>query len=247
MRTASKISIVIVLSICSFGFIVDSKNSLGKISFILGRQDEVNILPQDQDKWQQARLYSPVFNGDKVNTKQESRCEIKLNDFSIIRIGENSTFQLNKNLDETAGGSRLSVGKIWLNIKSLFKKEQFTVKTPTAVCSIRGTILRIEADSSTNIAVYEGAVDVGPVWGASEQLKQQQERQTKSLKPYEVPGPYEIPPPFEVTLDQWIRIVQGYQIEIRRDGKYAKRKIDEAEDQKSDWIKWNQMRDETAE
>ena len=247
MRTASKLIVVILLSICSFGFLEDSKNSLGKINFILGRPDEVHILPQDQDEWRQARLYAPVFNGDKVNTKQESRCEIKLTDFSVIRIGENSTFQVNKNLAKTGGESRLSVGKIWLNIKSLFDKEQFAIKTPTAVCAIRGTILRIEADSSTNIAVYEGAVDVGPVWGASEQLKQQQEKQTKSLKPFEVPGPYEIPPPFEVTLDQWIRIVQGYQIEIRRDGKYAKKKIDEAEDQKSDWIKWNQMRDESAE
>ena len=241
MSTTSKLLKIFLISFLAFGFTKNSTNSIGKITFILGKPNQVNILKLGNDNWQSARLFSKVYNGDKINTKNESRCELKLNDQSLIRIGENTTYRLKQNSSGLTRDSQLSFGRIWFNIKSLLKKESFAIKTPTAVCSIRGTIFRMETDSTTRIAVYDGAVDVGPIDGLPKQ--EEQHNQTKSLQPVEVPGPHEIPPPFEVTLDQWIRIVQGYQIEIRSDGKYAKSKIDETEDQKSEWVKWNIIRD----
>jgi hypothetical protein len=46
-----------------------------------------------------------------------------------------------------------------------------------------------------------------------------------------------------VSLDQWVRIVAGQQIEVRADGKYYKSKIDNQIDQKDDWVAWNRQRD----
>jgi len=246
MKITTKLLKIFLISFLALGFTKDSKKPVGKITFILGSPSQVNILRTDQNNWTNAELFSQVCNGDKIKTQKESRCEIRLNDRSNIRIGENTTFRLKQDSDGLGKDSQLSLGRIWFNIKSLLKKETFSIKTPTAVCSIRGTIFRMDADSTTRIAVYDGAVDVGPVGITQEQLQQQQ-KPTKSLKPYEVPGPSEIPPPFEVTLDQWVHIVKGYQIEIRNDGKYAKSKIDETEDSKSEWIKWNAMRDKMTE
>ncbi|NIA29810.1 MAG: hypothetical protein GWP06_07880, partial [Actinobacteria bacterium] len=81
--------------------------------------------------------------------------------------------------------------------------------------------------------------DVGPTsfWGQSPTGK------SKSLKPVEVPGPYEIPPPYEISLEEWVRIVKGFQIVVRPDGKFAKSRFDKAQDAKLDWVRWNKQRD----
>jgi len=247
MRTATNLLKILFIVIFAIGFTNDPNNSIGKVSFLLGNPGDVKILTEGFRYWSDAQIFSQVFTGDQIKTTAESRCEVKLQDQSVIRIGENSSFCLKGNEDRISDDSKLSFGRIWLNIRSMFKKDQFTIKTPTAVCSIRGTIFRMEADSTTRIAVYNGSVDVGPNTISQQDPGEQPQNQGKSLKPYEVPGPHEIPPPFEVTLDQWIQIVQGYQIEIRNDGKYAKSKINEEIDQQSEWVKWNMNRDNTNE
>jgi len=184
-----------------------------------------------------------VQNADLIRTKAESRCEVKLLEGSVVRIGENSEFEftdasVKKNSKKVK--ARLKRGRIWSNITKLrTKQEGFQIKTPTAVCAVRGTVYRIDADSSTKCLVYAGAVDVGPTsfWGQSRTGK------PKSLKPVEVPGPYEIPPPYEVSLEEWVRIVKGFQIVVRSDGKFAKSRFDEARDAKLDWVRWNKQRD----
>lgn len=47
----------------------------------------------------------------------------------------------------------------------------------------------------------------------------------------------------EVSLDQWVRIVAGQQIEVRADGKYYQSKINNQLDQQDDWVAWNRQRD----
>ncbi|MBN2011007.1 FecR domain-containing protein [candidate division KSB1 bacterium] len=220
------------------------ENNVGNVNFILGGANDVRILKTGQDQWRPAHLYAPVTNGDQVQTQNESRCEIKMIDKSLIRIGENSNFTVTDIKQENQRNTSLSWGKIWMNIKSLAQKETFYVKTPTAVCSIRGTIFRVDSDSTTRIAVYDGKVDVGPKSMLNDQNQAVQQPQTRSLKPVVIPGPHEIPPPFEVSLEQWVQIVKGYQIEIRADGKYAKTKIDTTVDSQLDWVKWNQQRDQ---
>lgn len=224
------------------GFVSAQQDSMGKINFLLGKPDDVNILHCQETKWSNAKLFSQVFNGDQIKTKAESRCEIKLNDQSLIRIGEKTAFTLNKdNLNEKFN-SEIKKGRLWANIRKLNKKRKFQLRTPTAVCSIRGTIYRVDADSSTKILVYEGAVDVGPLSATGTDSTAPREKKMYQ-PPHEVPGPTQVPGPFEVTLDQWVQIVAGYQIEVRADGKYHKSKINDSIDGQDDWVKWNLERD----
>lgn len=219
-------------------------DTVGSISFVLGKNEEVSVLRHESTKWQPAQLKMPVLQGDQIQTAAESRCEIRLNDGSVIRIGEKSLFDLeqsslaksNRQVDGT-----LKRGSIWANIFKLkWGREKFEIKSPTAVCAVRGTIYRMEADSTTRVAVYDGQVDIGPATG----LRQRLQQQTRPLgPPQQVPGPTEIPGPYEVSLDQWVRLVAGFQIEIRENGRYAKSTIDSSREARDDWIQWNLQRD----
>ncbi len=216
---------------------------IGKVTFLIGAAGDVQIQHKKSDNWQNVKLYSSILNEDKIKTASESRCEVTLEDKSIIRIGENTVFCfLEASIDEYKKNvkSELQKGKIWLNINKLKNNnDDFQIKTPTAVCAVRGTIYRIDTDSLTKSLVYDGKVNVGPVqnWGQTLQQK------TNSLQPVEVPGPYEVPPPYEVSLEDWVEIVKGFQIIVRPDGKYAKSRFDPQSDDALNWVKWNKERD----
>ena len=136
-------------------------------------------------------------------------------------------------------------GKIWANIKKLGQRNyDFEVTSSTATAAIRGTIFRMdELDSSTVVSVYDGKVAVGP--GAD--LKEQYKTNAKTLERKEVSGPKEVPGPYEVSLMDWVNIVKGHRISIKRDGKFAQEKIDmKSEVTSDDWVKFNMERDSIA-
>jgi hypothetical protein len=220
-----------------------STTTIGKINFILGKEFEVTIRHASDAKWFPVRLKMDIRRGDRIKTAGETRCEIKLNDGSIIRMGENSEFDfqqsnLSKSTRQVEAG--LSIGKIWAVVtKWANPKDQFSVKSPTAVCAVRGTIYRMEADSTTRVAVYDGQVDVGP----TQDLRQQLQQQRPPGAPVQVPGPTQVPGPFQVSLEQWVRLVEGYQMEVRSNGRYARTKIDSTAEAQVDWVRWNKERD----
>ena len=239
--------------------------ALGKINFLLGKAGEVRVQQTQNndwipatlenmarmvmafDAWIPATLQMPVREGDKIKTQTESRCEIKLSDGSLIRIGEKSLFDFETSRVAKDGrqfNAAVSYGKIWANILSLFgTKEKFEIKSPTAVCAIRGTVYSIAADSTTRVAVYDGQVDVGPTTNLRDRLQQA----PRPGAPQQVPGPTRVPGPYQVTLDQWVRLVEGYQMEIRNDGRYAQTPINTALQQRDDWVQWNLARDQQVQ
>ena len=237
---------LLCISFCiifSFHSIVFAESEIGNLTFMLGRPVDVKVKHAGQEKWTNAQLKMKIFNQDIIKTSKEARCEVKLLDGSIIRIGESSEFEFNQaNVTNSTKDVKAAIkkGKIWANLKKMKgKQESFQIKTPTAVCAVRGTIYRIDSGKESKFLVYDGIVDVGPntFWGKTEQTP------TKSLKPVEVPGPHEIPPPYQVSLDEWVKIVKGYQIIVRPDGKFAKSKFDDDKDSQLDWVKWNKNLD----
>ncbi len=229
--------------VISFSIVAAKENTIGTISFLLGAPNDVQIKHKDQAAWQAAKLNMAVLSADILQTKQESRCEVKLVDGSVIRIGENTLFEFTEaSISKSSKNvkAELKKGQVWSNLtKVKSEKEGFQIKAPTAVCAVRGTIYRIDADSTTKCLVYDGSVYVGPtgLWGSPIR------RDTKSLEPMQVPGPQQVPGPYEVSLEAWVSIVKGFQIEVRADGKYASSRFDERKDSQLDWVRWNQERD----
>ena len=216
---------------------------IGTFSFILGGPLDVQVKSKGGAVWNSAKLGLTVNDGDWIKTKKESRCEIRLADKSLIRLGEDTEFEFttaNITAQQRNVKGDLKTGQVYLNLNTkTSSKSQFQIKAPTAVCAVRGTIYRIDADSTTQCTVYDGTVDVGPakLWG------QPIKREGKSLQPYQVPGPSQVPGPYEVSLEQWVQIVKGFQITVRQDGKFAKTQFDAQQDAGDEWVKWNKQRD----
>ncbi|MBN2355169.1 FecR domain-containing protein [candidate division KSB1 bacterium] len=234
---------VIMVSVLVINFAMAAAKQIGVVSFILGGPDDIQVQHADQTSWEPVKFKMPILDGDLLKSKAESRCEVKLHDGTVIRIGEKTTFHftevnISKKLREAK--TEMHAGQVWVNLpKDKSSKNTFQIKAPTAVCAVRGTIYRVDADSTTKCVVYDGAVNVGPVtfWGRS------MPRTPSGVEPYPVPGPTQISGPYEVSLEQWQQIVKGYQIVVRQDGKFAKDKVDEEKDAALDWVRWNKEKD----
>jgi hypothetical protein len=230
-----------------FSFIF-KEESVGKVSLPLGN---VLKLGPGQTRFSQATLNMPVQNGDKIETKKDSRCELTFNDGTIVRIDQQSIYTVEKALFSDNGKqveSNLSIGKLWANVKKLFtNRDTWKLRTPAAVVAVRGTIYRMNAgaDSSTQVLVYEGDVEVRKAQAAGGTGGGMG---LAPGKPQQVQGPVPVQGPKEVSMEEWVEIVKAMeQIIVRPDGSYAKSGFNPAEDSRLDWVRWNKERDAMLE
>ena len=238
----SKVLVIFIAALTAFSF-TPEQPSVGKVSFPLGN---VLILSQGETRFQKATFNMPVKNGDKVETKKQSRCEITYHDGSVVRIDEQSIYSIEKatiNDEKKEVESSLSIGKLWANLKKLIRgKDSWQLKSPAAVVAVRGTVYRMNAgaDSSTQVLVYNGQVDVKPaVAGAG-----QSGMGAVPGPPRQVQAPTQVAGPTQVSMRQWFEIIKAQQqIVVRPDGSYAKSDFSLEEDEKLDWVQWNKKRD----
>ncbi|MBU4186422.1 MAG: FecR family protein [Proteobacteria bacterium] len=230
------ICLLIYLSLVSFPSFADAgRQAEGTIAFMIG---DVFVSPTGK-VWVDADFDMKVYKGDWIKTGAESRCEITLEDGSILRMEENSLQCFEK--VKTTSGSRkssilLSAGKIWLNAgKIVSKNDSFQVRTDKAVCAIRGTQFRVDTGSNhTRISVYSGEVTT---WSAL--FDRAEYKDAAISKPYPVAGPD------PVSMEKWVEIVKAFQqITIDAKGRYKKQDLDTKSLSEDTWVIWNMTRDE---
>lgn len=107
---------------------------------------------------------------DWLKTGEESEVLLLLKDGSKLRISENSLFSVTSCIENSDAShsmvSYIRMGSVICNIKKIIsKKGSFKLCTPTATCSIRGTVFEtvVKSDGSSTIKVLEGVVDVSLV------------------------------------------------------------------------------------
>jgi hypothetical protein len=237
---------VYIFSICT----VFGQQPFGKITLPLGKVEILN----SEGKWLKARPNQKVFEGNTLKTLARSRCELTLTGGGKIRIGENSELELNEADVKPMAKSfnaNLKKGNVWVSAKAAFgEKKNIAVRTPTAVAAIRGTKYRAKAGSDeSSVLVYEGKVDVNQAKNYIEERK----KKRKSLAPTKTPfklgpvtkidAPTTISGPYEISLEEWVTLAQGMQINIRQDGKYSMFEFDQTEDADLDFVKWNKEQD----
>ena len=239
--------ILFLIMLLTTSFVPVKKVGVGKITFPLGN---VLLLNRGTTQAKMATFNMPVRNGDKIETKKQSRCEITYNDGSVIRVDEQSIYTVEKaefEKEKKEVDSKLSIGKLWANIKKLVSsKDSWRLKSPAAVVAVRGTVYRMNAgaDSSTQVLVYEGNVAVGP----ATQPGGQRGMGVVPGKPQQVQGPVQVQGPRQVTMGEWLEIVKAQQqIVVRPDGTFAKSDFNLEEDEKLDWVAWNKERDKLLE
>ncbi len=234
MNKTIQVLIAMILSIS-----ITHAGSIGKVSFFVGK---ARIKPKETTDWKDARMNLPVAEGDRIETGKADRLEVTLKDGSVIRIAEESDITLDCPNGKTIAPS-VEKGRIWCNIKKLGQRNYgFEVTSGTATAAIRGTVFRMDnntSDSMTSVLVYDGKVDVGPGKQLEKAIASSGAKQERT----EISGPQEVPGPFEVTLMDWVAIVKGQRIDVQKNGKYNKFKFNDKQDSKDEWVKFNTERD----
>ena len=243
-----KLTGILILVLLSMSLTPADKGAVGKVTFPLGN---VLILSTGERQFRQATFNMPVQNGDKIETRKKSRCELTFVDGSVVRIDEQSIYTVEKAIVDKESKqveSKLSIGKIWANIKKLVSaNDSWKLKSPAAVVAVRGTIYRMNAgaDSSSQVLVYDGNVAVSP---ALQAMGQGGGMGAVPGAPQQVQGPVQIQGPQQVSLREWFEIVKAQQqIVIRPDGSYAKSDFNLEDDEKLEWVRWNKERDKLLE
>ena len=231
-----------------------AQKEFGKISLPLGR---VQVQKGGAGEFKRAMPRMSIQEKDVVKTLAKSRCEITLVGGGKLRIGENSELEIteaNVKPMEKNFGATLKKGDAWVAAKAAFgEKKNVAVRTPTAVAAIRGTTYRAKAgNDESSVLVYDGKVDVNAASNVSEAREEQRRQGFQpqggaprfKLGPVtEIQAPTQVAGPYEVSLEDWVSLVEGMQINVRKDGKYSMFKFDQDEDDGLDFVKWNKELD----
>ncbi len=232
----------------------------GKISLPLGK---VEVQSSGNDAWEKAKPNRPVFEGDIVRTSAKSRAEITLKGGGKIRLGENSELELNEaNVKPMVKNfkAKLKRGNVFISAKAAFgEKKNVQLRMPTAVAAIRGTKYRAKAgEDESEVLVYNGKVDVN----AAKNVIDERQDKRKSFAPGVAPtgkpkftlgpvtetkAPTQVSGPYEVTLEEWVTLAEGMQINVRKDGKYHMFEFDQTKDGDLEFVKWNKELDAAEE
>jgi hypothetical protein len=118
-------------------------SSVGKVEVVQG---EVVIIHAGGSSGYRAQKGIPLYTGDTVITLETGRTKFKLNDGSTLTLAPETKLVINRSVYDPEKKTRssyidLSLGKarFWVTKFSNFKRSVFKVKTPTAVCGVRGS------------------------------------------------------------------------------------------------------------
>lgn len=131
-------------------------------AYIYSYRGEVEYKKASSQEWKrlEGAAGQQLAGGDEVRTKRASTVEIALDTGSRIRLAPVSAFRLSgENHEQTS--MQLHFGKFRAWVKKLTNK--FEVKTPTAVCAVRGTEFSLEVDpqtSRTQVDLFRGTLAV---------------------------------------------------------------------------------------
>ncbi len=127
---------------------------------IFNTAGKVECLKTGAIYWVEAKPPYMLEAGDQVRTAPGAMAEIYMKYGSKIRLGEEASFTVNTVAPE---GNVVSVlhGKMQAWIRK-FTGRRFSVRTPSAVCAVRGTVFDVEVTEAgqTTWNLFSGEIDV---------------------------------------------------------------------------------------
>jgi hypothetical protein len=139
-------------------FSVHAADEIGKITRIRGT---AHVLRKTVEGPIAASEGMPVYLNDEVRTAARSSVRIELKDQSILTLGPQGLLQLNHFEFEPEAEKRSALfdmfkGKLRVFARDLetYQEKDFKIKTPTAICGVRGTLFLVWVQSDTVTKVY---------------------------------------------------------------------------------------------
>ena len=127
-----------------------------KITSTTGKTE---IYRSSEGGWQNAVKGADLLSGDKVRCGSNSRADIVTGNGHKIKVWSRSEVSMDK-VDGAETKIGLLVGRLRCWVKKMRPAEKYEVKTPVAVCSVRGTDFAVEVNENKQmrVEVYEGQV-----------------------------------------------------------------------------------------
>ncbi len=193
-------TVIILLSVLILtSFNNQGSRSSARVKFLLGN---VQLMRQGKTSWSKLRFNQRVFEGDRIRTALNARVELQMPDGSVIKINENSMFDVKEirtpqNEREDKMKFTLWVGSIFAKFQKIIEQRQSReVESPSAVVAVRGTEFDMEVDQqqTTTVRVYEGRVALRSKQVAGEVLVgSNQQAKVEKGKPPTPPKPFQAP------------------------------------------------------
>ncbi|MGF1964206.1 MAG: FecR domain-containing protein, partial [Aulosira sp. DedVER01a] len=115
----------------------------------------VQLIPRNGPKKRPARKSDAMIPGDGLSTGRASLADLRFNDGSLARVGEQAIFQF---LPKTRN-FRLTNGTVLLLIPP--GRGQTRIQTPNAAAAIRGSALFVRYDEKTDTTIVGALTDSG--------------------------------------------------------------------------------------
>ncbi|GAB4029180.1 MAG: hypothetical protein Fur0012_03140 [Elusimicrobiota bacterium] len=110
-----------------------------------------------------ALIQSPLYEGYLIRTGSGAECEIVFKDKSVIFVSENTELKIEKaalEKDKRDFSLDFLRGKILFFVQKMVNSA-YRIKTPTAVCAVRGTDFSVIASSdSALVGLFEGKMEI---------------------------------------------------------------------------------------
>lgn len=199
--------------------------------------------------WSPIKKGDAIKDGSYVKTDAASKVELTLADGSVLRLGDNTLFQLESGKAKKDKGATFSVllGKAWAKVKTVSGGNNFEVKTKTAVAGVRGTVFSVLAqqDTATTVKVFEGEVAVNNK-PSREKATGAAEGDKKDVAAAKAGGRQLIAGPKEVSKKQWEEMITKamQMVRVAANGEMTEPlAFDLDVEKKDDWTAWNMERD----
>jgi len=126
----------------------------------------VEARPDAASDWTRVRGRTRIAVGSEVRTGKNSKAGVFFSDGSRFLLGNNSVFAV-EDTSKKKAGFKLKLGRLKAIVSGFFAS-RFVVRTPAAVCAVRGTEFDLEVgeDGNTGMNVTEGLVEVNDSKGA---------------------------------------------------------------------------------
>ncbi len=121
---------------------------------VQGLRNLVQLMPQSKPK-RRARLLDPLVPGDGLSTGRSSLADVRFNDGSLARVGEQAVFQFSPKTRNFT----LNNGTVLLLIPP--GRGRTNIRTPSAAAAIRGSALFVRYDQATDTTVVGALTNSG--------------------------------------------------------------------------------------
>lgn len=133
---------------------------------------QVTVLSSGAAEWVEVHEGMPILAGDQIHVAEESQAEFVVSQNAMWILHANTDL-IPESMNENSGRFNLPSGSIVGKVDSsqVNRAQKWDFNTPTAVCGIRGTEFAIltSRTEGTNLAVFEGQVEMAPAEGAEGQ------------------------------------------------------------------------------